>query len=79
MVRIKTVFRRHWVMPPLNVLVDVPCYRGPKSGEILFSLGPGNRPIRLRPSGAVFREHLAISGDAAKDLRIDLDQFLAQE
>jgi hypothetical protein len=23
--------------------------------------------------------HLAISGDAAKDLRIDLDQFLAQE
>ena len=23
--------------------------------------------------------HLSISGDAAKDLRIDLDQFLAQE
>jgi len=22
MVRIKTVFRRHWVMPPLNVLLD---------------------------------------------------------
>jgi hypothetical protein len=50
-----------------------------KAEKSCFHLGRGTARFAFVLQDAVFREHLAMSGDAAKDLRIDLDQFLAQE
>lgn len=53
---------------PLNVL-DTSVHKS--------STSPLAGVLEISTEDGVFR--VAISGDAAKDLRIDLDQFLAQE
>jgi hypothetical protein len=57
MVWIKTVFRRHWAMPPLNVLVDqyrVMEVQKRRNLDFTWAGGPHDSPVGTL--GAAFRE-----------------------